>query len=176
MGSNHITTKQEAFCQSIASGEFNYIWEAYAAHYNISKMTRNTTYQESCKLLSNPKVAQRVKDIKSEIKTKSQSTLNEVLLMMSQRLRLSVKDFYDDDGKLIQPKDWTDIQGMCVQEFETRVLRDGSSKIVKIKLESIRGIWDMFMKKFGAYVSTIKIDEDSLDHISDLLSEINGNT
>ncbi len=171
-----LTSKQEKFCQSIASKEFDFIWEAWVAHYNAKNMSKNTIYQASCRLLADSKITARIKEIESEIISQSQATLNEILTSMSKRLRLDMRTFYNKNGHLLHPQDWTEEQAMCVNDFETKTIsKEGkvlTTQITKIKLIEIKGLWDMFMKKFGAYITKFKFETEDLTYLDKLLNEI----
>jgi hypothetical protein len=167
-----ITIKQESFCQSIAYKEFDFIWEAYKAHYSTKKMSQNAIYVEACKLMQHPKISLRIKEIEADIVSKSQSTLDEILIAMSKRVRMDIRTFYKGDGSLKQVHEWTEDQAMCVNEWDTKVFKDGETKVIKIKLSDLKGVWDMFMKKFGAYVTKHELTDETLDHLTDLLGEI----
>ena len=64
-----LTIKQENFCNYyIESGNTS---DAYRRAYSCEKMKDKQVWEESCKLLSNPKVAQRVKELQEEQKNKA---------------------------------------------------------------------------------------------------------
>lgn len=173
-----LTIKQEKYAQSVAHKEFDHIWEAYQAHYNTKKMAINTIYAESCRLRANHKVATRIKEIEAEIVSKSQSTLNEILTAMSKRVRLDMRTFYKKDGSLLQPHEMTEDQAMCITEFDTKTTYIGRSdekakvELTKIKLIDLKGLWDMWLKKFGSYITNINVKTDDLEHLTDLLKGI----
>ena len=173
-----ITIKQESFCQSMAYREFDFLWQAYSAHYNTSKMSKNSVYQLSCRLLAEVKITSRIKEIEAEIVTKSQSTLEEVLIAMSKRVRLDMRTFYKKDGSLLQPHEMTEDQGMCISEFDTRTTYIGKSdeisrvELTKVKLVDLKGLWDMFLKRYGAYITNVNIKTDNLEHLEDLIKGI----
>lgn len=174
-----LTAKQESFCQSIAYKEFDHIWEAYQANYNTKKMGINTIYAESCKLRANHKITIRIKEIESEIVTKSQSTLDEILSAMSIRVRLDMRAYFDNEGKFKEVNELTLEQAMCIQDFQVEEIwgRVGKDKmqigeLKKVKLIDLKGLWDMFLKKYGAYITNINVKTDNLEHLTDLLKEI----
>jgi phage terminase small subunit len=173
-----LTGKQESFCQSIAYKEFDFIWEAWAAHYNAKKMSQNTIYQASCRLLANSKVVARIREIEAEIVSKSQSTLDEILIAMSKRVRFDMRTLYDKDGSLLEPHQMTEDQAMCITEFDTKTTYVGNTEekarveLTKVKLIDLKGLWDMFLKKYGAYITNLNLTNDNLDHLTDLLKDI----
>ena len=173
-----LTAKQENFAQSIAYKEFDFIWEAWAAHYNAKKMSQNTIYQASCRLLANSKVVARIKEIEAEIVSKSQSTLDEILIAMSKRVRMDMRSYHKKDGVLLQPHEMTEDQAMCISEWDTRTTYIGKGDEVlrvettKYKLIDLKSLWDMFLKKYGAYITNLNVTTDDLSHLDDLLKDI----
>lgn len=94
-----LTVKQENFCNYyIESGNAS---EAYRRAYSCRKMRDKQVWEESCKLLSNPKVAQRVKVIQEEQKKKSDITKEEIIKLCTDIIRgENVTDYIEDlDGK-----------------------------------------------------------------------------
>lgn len=63
-----ITHKQEAFAQAIASGMTQA--DAYRAAYSAERMADGAIYREASLLLDNPKVAQRVVELKGQLEKK----------------------------------------------------------------------------------------------------------
>jgi hypothetical protein len=57
-----LSAKQELFAQKIAEG-MNQA-EAYRSAYNTKRMSDNAIYREASLLMDNPKVAQRLKEIR----------------------------------------------------------------------------------------------------------------
>ena len=60
-----LTAKQEAFARAYTGGDAaGNASAAYRSAYNVSEGTKpSTVHVEACKLLDNPKVAQRVQDL-----------------------------------------------------------------------------------------------------------------
>nr|WP_319265265.1 terminase small subunit [uncultured Draconibacterium sp.] len=174
-----LTPKQEKFCQSVAHKEFDFIWEAYAAHYSASKMSQNSIYVEACKLIQNPKISLRIQEIEKEIVSKSQKTLDDILTAMSRRLDINIKAFHNEDGSYKNVHELTDDEAMCINEFNTEEIWAGKGadraqigRIVKVKLIDIKSLWDMFMKKFGAYITKHTHEVEDLQDIQDIVERI----
>jgi phage terminase small subunit len=64
-----LTPKQEKFAQCIADGMTQA--DAYRAAYNASKMSEGALHVEASKLLDNPKVSLRVKELKGKLAQKA---------------------------------------------------------------------------------------------------------
>lgn len=60
---NNLTPKQEAYAQLIAKGTLNQS-EAYRDAYDTEKMTDKQVWEEASKLSKNPKVAQRIEELR----------------------------------------------------------------------------------------------------------------
>ena len=63
-----LTAKQEAFCQGIADGLGQA--DAYRAAYDADNMKENSVYVQASKLMKNPKIAQRIADLRFEVQEK----------------------------------------------------------------------------------------------------------
>lgn len=94
-----LTIKQENFCNYyIESGNAS---DAYRRAYSSEKMKDKQIWEESCKLLSNPNVTQRVKELQEEQKKKSDITKEEIIKLCADIIRgKSITDYTEEyDGK-----------------------------------------------------------------------------
>lgn len=62
-----LTTKQNLFAETIAKGKVNSLSDAYRMHYKTDKMKASTVHQEACKLAANPKVTERILEVRQQI-------------------------------------------------------------------------------------------------------------
>jgi phage terminase small subunit len=62
-----LTDKQEKFCVNVATGMT--LIDAYKNSYNTENMVDNSIYCESSKLMDNPKIIQRVDELRKEART-----------------------------------------------------------------------------------------------------------
>ena len=62
-----LTAKQEAFVQNIIQGMSQA--DAYRSAYSCKNMSDNAIYREASLLVENPKVAQRLKELRDELAT-----------------------------------------------------------------------------------------------------------
>jgi phage terminase small subunit len=67
-----LTAKQEKFAQLVASGKGQS--EAYRGSYNCEKMADTSIYVEAGKLMQNPLIALRIKEIQESIQKKTEIT------------------------------------------------------------------------------------------------------
>lgn len=64
----NLTAKQEAFCQGIADGLGQA--DAYRSAYDAEGMKDNVIYARASELMKNGKVADRIKELRSEVQEK----------------------------------------------------------------------------------------------------------
>ena len=64
----NLTAKQEAFCQGIADGLGQA--DAYRAAYDAEGMKDNVIYARASELMKNGKVADRIKELRSQVQEK----------------------------------------------------------------------------------------------------------
>jgi hypothetical protein len=174
-----LSDKQEKFAQSIAVGEFDYNWMAYEKHYDCSKMSKNAIYVEACKLQQNPKVSLRIKELQEATTKRNQVTLDEVLNEMANWLRFNTKSIFNKDGTMKSLHEMTDEESSSIASYEVVELFDTIDKekthigyLKKVRLLDKRAVAEMFLKKFGAFITKLVVDTEDLSHIKDLLDGI----
>lgn len=172
-----LTNNQENFCQLVAAG--NSYADSYKGAYNAEKMGINTIYVNSSVLMSDTKIAIRVKELQEENRKRNEVTLDEVIKELSEWLRFNIKTIFNTDGTMKQIHEMTDQEAACIASYENVELfgnsGDGKAQIGyirKVKLIDKQATVDKFMKFFGAYVTKVKIDNEDLSHLRDLLDEI----
>lgn len=90
MGTNKLTIKQENFCNYyLESGNAS---EAYRRAYNCGRMKEKQIWEESSKLLSTPKVSQRVRELKEELKSISDITKERLIRELANMAFSSIAD------------------------------------------------------------------------------------
>lgn len=175
-----LTEKQEKFAQLVANG-YTYA-DAYRNSYNAGKMNEKTIWTASSAVMYNPLVAMRVKEIQAEygkeLMKNKLADLNEILTMMTNRIRIDPRELYDEDGSFKTMPKLTLEQAQNIAEITTQELfggkgddREQIGRIVKVKLVDLKGIFDSFLKTFGAYIEKHEhsINQDDLDYIRELL-------
>lgn len=73
-----LTLKQEAFCQAYLENGGNGS-EAYRSAYSVSKMKPDAIAVEASRLLVNPNVALRVKELRAAIEERHQITMDDLI-------------------------------------------------------------------------------------------------
>lgn len=172
-----LTNNQENFCQLVAAG--NSYADSYKGAYNAEKMGINTIYVNSSVLMSDNKIAIRVKELQDATIKRNQATLDEVLNEMSSWLRFDPADIIDeaDCVKSLRqlPKEVRkSISEIKVQELFTNIdhVKIKIGEIKTVKFIDKRATADMFMRKFGQYIDTHKLVVEDLSHLKDLLKDI----
>jgi phage terminase small subunit len=64
-----LTAKQEAFCQGIFQGMTQF--DAYKSAYEASGMLPDTIYPEASKLMDNPKISTRIKELRDAVQAQN---------------------------------------------------------------------------------------------------------
>lgn len=173
-----LTPQEDKFSELVVSGK------TYAESYRIAypksnKWKDESVWCESSKLMSNPKVLQRVKELQEDNKKRNQVTLDEVLKELSEWLRFNVKTIFNTDGTMKQIHEMTDQEAACIASYENVELfgnsGDGKAQIGyirKVKLIDKQATADKFMKFFGAYIDNHKVTIEDMSHLKDLLNGI----
>lgn len=174
-----LTAKQEKFAQLVAAGS-TYA-DAYRETYNVGKKTtQNTIWCESSKIMDSPKVSQRVRELREETTKRNQVTLDEVLNEMANWLRFDPIELFDEDycvktiSELPEPvrKSIASLEVVELFGNDKEMGKVKTGEIKKIKFIDKRAVSDQFLKKFGAYINTIKIDDDDIEQIKEMLKMI----
>jgi len=190
MGHSKLTQKQDAFSSDIANKKYKHHWLAYEANYNCKGMSQNSIYVETCRLMQNPKVSLRIKEIEDKIKAKEQITLDEILVKLSERCNLDMREMFNDDNSFKNIKELDQEQAMFLSSFEVVELFDwvartddkGKSKkeriqigwVKKVKIESIKDIMDMLIKVHGGYAKDNDQKGNNLEAIRELIYDVRG--
>lgn len=172
-----LTNNQENFCQLVAAG--NSYADSYKGAYKAENMGINTIYVNSSVLMSDNKIAIRVKELQEENRKRNEVTLDEVLKEMAEWLRFNIKSVFNADGSMKSLHEMTDQESSSIASFECLELFDGSGDkkvhigyLKKVKLIDKQAIADKFMKFFGAYITNVKIAVEDMSHLKDLLKDI----
>lgn len=182
MAERKLTEKQEKFAQLVVNG-YTYA-DAYKGAYNASKMGANTIYVNSSRLMDDTNVALRVKELQEqygkELMQNKLADLNEILTLMTNRVRIDPRELYLPDGSFKEMPNLTLEQAQNIAEITTQEIfagrgddREQIGRIVKIKLVDLKGIFDSFLKTFGAYIEKHHhtIDDGSLDYMRELIND-----
>lgn len=116
-----LTIKQENFCNYyIESGNAS---DAYRRAYSCEKMRDKQVWEESCKLLSNPNVAQRVKELQEEQKNKSDITKERILQELSGIAFSSIASMYNTWIERKEFDELSDKEKSAIKSISTKILK-----------------------------------------------------
>lgn len=93
-----LTEKQERFCQFYLDTDGN-ASEAYRMAYDASEMKPNSVWNAASLLLDNPKVAQRISEIRAERASESKADRDKVQSVLMDIVTSDLSDIYVVDSK-----------------------------------------------------------------------------
>lgn len=111
-----LTAKQEAFVQNILQGRNQA--DAYRSAYNCENMSDNAIYREASLLLDNPKIAQRLQELRDKLAKPSIMSAQERLEWLTQLIKSKDESTTD---KLRAADIMNKMQGEYVQKIEADV-------------------------------------------------------
>lgn len=121
MGMNKLTIKQENFCNYyLESGNAS---EAYRRAYNCERMKEKQIWEESSKLLSCPKVSQRVKELKEESKSISDITKGRIIRELANMAFSSISDMHNTWIERKEFEKLTSAQKSAIKSISTKVMK-----------------------------------------------------
>lgn len=169
---------KEIFAQLVASGK-TYAEALRESHPRAKNWKEQTIWVNSSKLMADTKVQLRVREIQEENLKRNQVTIDEVLREMANWLRFDPINLFDDDSCIKPISELTEDVRKSIASMEVVELWDKIDKektkigeIKKVKFIDKRATGDMFMKKFGAYITKLKLDTEDLTHIQEMLDRI----
>ena len=80
-----LTEKQESFAQLIAGGSTQV--DAYRESYNAENMSDETVHVEACRLIKNPKITLRIKQLKEDLEIQALWSRKDSVEVLSQIAR-----------------------------------------------------------------------------------------
>jgi phage terminase small subunit len=122
-----LTAKQEKFVMNIIDGMSQA--DAYRSAYDSKKMSDNAIYREASLLMSRPKIAQRVKELRDQMAEEDIMTAKERLRWLSQIIKSDEETTAD---KLKASDQMNKMQGEYVQKFVADV---DTTYTINIELE-----------------------------------------
>lgn len=117
-----LTPKQETFVQGIIKGLSQA--DAYRSAYNCKNMSDNSVYVNASKLMSDTKIALRIKELREELSKESIMSAQERLEWLTDIVQ---DDITNIDGKLRA----LDIMNKMTGEYTTKI--DGSVSIARLE-------------------------------------------
>jgi len=175
-----VTPQQEIFCQQVALGKSQA--ESYRIAYPKSKKWKDeAVWVKSSELVKTGNVMVRIDELREKHQKHNEVTLEQVLKQMAFWLDFDPLEMMDENDCVKSMKELPVNVRKSIHSIEVQELYAGSGEnrtkigeLKKIKFVDKRATADMFMKKFGAYATKLKFDDDDLEHIKDLVKEIKG--
>lgn len=152
-----LSIKQENFCNYyIECGNAS---EAYRRAYSCSKMKEKQIWEESSKLLNNPKVSQRIKELQEEQKKKSDITKEKILEELSNIAFSSIANMHNSWVERTEFENLTPRQKSAIKSISTKILKKNigtnddpeivNVEYVKIELHDKLKAIERICKMFG---------------------------
>ena len=174
-----LTDKQEKFAQAVAAGK-TYA-DAYREAYPVSEKWKDESiWCESSKLMADPKVLQRVKQIQEQRAKANEVTLEEVIKELSEWLRFDPIEFFDEENCMKNIHDLSPVARKQIADIKIQELWGKGMDGERVKIGEVKNIKfldkqataDKFMRYFGAYLTNLKVSVDDLSHIKDVIEGI----
>lgn len=174
-----LTDKQEKFAQAVAAGK-TYA-DAYREAYPVSEKWKDESiWCESSKLMADPKVIQRVKQIQEQRAKANEVTLEEVIKELSEWLRFDPIEFFDEENCMKNIHDLSPVARKQIADIKIQELWGKGMDGERVKIGEVKNIKfldkqataDKFMRYFGAYLTKLKVSVDDLSHIKDVIEGI----
>jgi phage terminase small subunit len=156
-----LTLKQEQFCQAYIQNGGN-ASEAYRTAYNAEDMKPEVIHVKACELLKSGKVSVRIDELKDDILSRHQVTIDRVINEYSKLAFTNMGDFFRVDNDGLPQLDLSAItrnQSAAISEVTCEMIRtekDGDDRMpvlkAKIKLADKRGALDSLSKVLGIFV------------------------
>lgn len=147
---NGLTPKQEGFCTAyIETGNAS---EAYRLHYDASAMNANTIGRAAHELLKNPKVAERIEELRAEHKERHKATIDKIVKELSIIAFADPGDYFDwnKDGVTVKDKaSLTPEQRRAISAVEQTVTEAGGT--IRIKLSDRQAALEKLGKHLGMF-------------------------
>ena len=176
---SELTDKQEKFAQAVAAGK-TYA-DAYREAYPVSEKWKDESiWCESSKLMADPKVLQRVKQIQEQRAKANEVTLEEVIKELSEWLRFDPIEFFDEENCMKNIHDLSPVARKQIADIKIQELWGKGMEGERVKIGEVKNIKfldkqataDKFMRYFGAYLTNLKVSVDDLAHIKDVIEGI----
>ncbi len=153
-----LTPKQERFVEEYLTNGRSAA-AAYRAAYNAASMKPKQVHEEACKLLANPKVAQRVKVATASAREAADQVVEvkstDVLLSAKRAMLADLAQALDKDGNTLPLQKWPDDLRLALDsvQFETRIDDDTGTvtRVTKVKLSPRAVARDQLAKHLGLY-------------------------
>ena len=111
-----LTSKQEQFCRAILAGKKQS--EAYREAYNCQRMSDATVNVEASRLMDQPHVAIRIKELNAPVVASIQMKRAEWLSLLEKSIRYDVRKMFDNFGNLLDITEMAENERLAIANFE----------------------------------------------------------
>jgi len=145
-----LTEKQEAFCQS------------YLIDFNGARAARDAGYAadsanvEASRLLTNANIQARINELRVQMGKAFNITRERIAQEYARIGFVDIRNIFDENGKLKDPKDWSDDEAAAIAGLESENIYDGKGEdremigyLKKVKLTDKKGALDSLVKLMG---------------------------
>jgi phage terminase small subunit len=171
-----LTAQQEAFALGVASGKTQA--DAYRASYKAGRMTPKQIHEEASKLAGNPKVAQRVAELKERITNTGIASASRVLLEASRLALFDPRKLFNADGSPKPIGELDDDTAAALAGLDVQESFEGSGDervfvgyVKKYKVADKNSALEKLFKHHGLYELDNK---QKTDPLAELLKSISG--
>lgn len=157
-----LTIKQEKFAQGLFAGLSQR--EAYKQAYDAKNMTDKQIDEEACKLAANPKVSQRLSNLKGELKNRNMVTVERVMAEYAKLGFFDPRKLFCADGK---PKDITELDdetAACLAGLDVQEVYEGYGEdrefvgyVKKYKLTDKKSALDSIARCLGMFTDKVEM-------------------
>lgn len=176
-----LTQNQDNFCilyvcgpQGVAGNAT----ECVRRSFNFKKAKNSTLQRRAKDFLDMGTIQARIEILRQNVADRAEITAAETMSIVAAIARVKLSDFYNEDGSIKSPHEWTEEMKIGAASLETLEEFEGQGKgreligyIKKFKLWDKNSAADKLMKHFGLY----EIDnKQKSDPIRELLAAING--
>jgi len=116
-----LTEKKERFCVLYVTDEKlrGNGTDCYFQAFKPKNAKRKTINERASRLLANSKVQARIKNLRDDVADKSCMSVAELLKIAADMARCKLSDFYNDDGNIKPPSEWTDEMKTAAASLKT---------------------------------------------------------
>jgi len=175
-----LTEKQEKFCVLYVTDKDlrGNGTDCYLEAFKPKRAKRKSVNELASRLLSDIKIQSRIKALREQVAEKAAISAAEVLEIAGHLARVKLADFYDEEGKIKPPSEWTDEMKHAAASLKTFEEYEGRGEnrefvgfVRELKLWDKNSALDRLFKHFGLFE---KDNKQKTDPIRDLLAAIDG--
>lgn len=160
-----LTPQQEVFAQEVAKGKS--LSEAYRTAYKASKMKPETVNDTASKLMANPAITQRVRQLQAAAADRAELEATQVLREIKRVALSDIAGIMHDDGRVKLPHELDPATRAAVASFKI-------DEYGRIEYK----FWDKnsALDKAGKILGLYELDnKQKSDPLVDLLASLSGN-